>query len=243
MLREIKKKMVILNNRMPFDPDVKSYFAKIEKNAWIYNNLRLEGSALTKEQVVSMTDGNLFMNAPIGEHLMAQNLDSLLQKLYSFASMKQNLDLRFADKIHGVIAGGEHQADYRKRSVIIPEWDYTPALPTDIPDRMNELRMLFKEAASADKLSESCFEYGAKIHNELLEISPYGEGDRLLARALTAYHMILKGYPAIVFDIKEQEYNGMIAKCLKTKDYEPFEEFLKREILDRLNLMIQLTAY
>lgn len=51
MLREIKKKMVILQNRTPFNREVKEYFAGIEEEDWIYNNMKAEGSSLSKGQV------------------------------------------------------------------------------------------------------------------------------------------------------------------------------------------------
>ncbi len=243
MLREIKKKMVILNNRMPFGQDTKSYFAETERNAWVYNNMKLEGSALSKERTVRMLSGELLLDIPAYEHIMAQNLETILRRVYSLASLKSNLDLRLIDELHSLITGEERGTPYRRRSIIISEWDYTPVIAADIPAHMQQLKKTLDKASKAESLSEDCFECCAEIHNKLLEILPYGEKDKILARTTATYYMITKGYPAMVFDIKEQEYNEMAANYMKTKDCAAFKELFKKEILNRLNLMIQLTAY
>ena len=51
MLREIRKKMVILRNRSPFRQDVKDHLEALEHREWIHMFLRLSGSRLTEEEI------------------------------------------------------------------------------------------------------------------------------------------------------------------------------------------------
>ena len=228
MLREIKKKMVILQNRTPFNREVKEYFAGIEEEDWIYNNMKAEGSPLSKGQMESILRGDVLSNVPIGEHLMAERLRVLLKKLWNFS--EENIDY------------GLRLTEYRKRSILVREWDFSPALPADIPGEMENFRHLMGEALRIDAMTEECFEYAARLQLCLLKILPYGEEDRLMARAVTTYYLMCKGYPAAAPYVKEQEYNAMVSACLKSGNCNDLKDPYKQEILAKLSLMMQLTA-
>lgn len=49
MIREIRKKLVVLSNRSPFPRAVQDYIDHMEKLDWVYMNLRLDGSPLSRE--------------------------------------------------------------------------------------------------------------------------------------------------------------------------------------------------
>ncbi len=243
MIREIKKKFIILGNRMPFTPEIKSYFRQIEEKEWLYNNMKLEGTGLTRGQIETMAMGDVYLNVPIGDHVMADKISMLLEKLWFFESMKRSLDLSVVDEIHREISGDKNYKNYRKRNLVIQELGYTPPMPAAIPERMDSLARVFIEALDAEPVSEEVFEYMAAIHNKTAEIFPYGENDRLIARVTATYYMMIKGFPAVMLDMKEQEYNDMIGAYLKTGDLTECKEAFKRVIFNRLDLMIQLTPY
>ena len=52
-----------------------------------------------------------------------------------------------------------------------------------------------------------------------------------------------KGYPAVVPNMKEEEYNSLALTMLKTAEIQGLKELLKKEVLEHFDLMIQLTAY
>ena len=241
MLREIKKKMVILQNRAPFNREVKEYFAGIEEEDWIYNNMKAEGSPLSKGQVESILRGDVLSNVPIGEHLMAERLRVLLKKLWAFSEENIDYGLRLTEGIYCILSGKD-KAEYRKRSILVREWDFSPALPADIPGEMENFRYLMGEALRTGTMTEECFEYAARLQLCLLKILPYGEEDRLMARAVTTYYLMCKGYPAAAPYVKEQEYNAMVSACLKSGNCNDLKDPYKQEILAKLSLMMQLTA-
>ena len=72
---------------------------------------------------------------------------------------------------------------------------------------------------------------------------PYGERDGLLARAMMSYFLMEKGYPAVVPNMKEEEYNSLALTMLKTAELQGLKELVKKEVLEHFDLMIQLTAY
>ena len=96
----IKKKLVMIKNRMPFSADMKRYFADIERREWILRNMRIDGSPLTDGQIEAVAEGDICLNVPVSEHVRAERITSLLAKLWEFAEMKRSLDLNLIDEMH-----------------------------------------------------------------------------------------------------------------------------------------------
>ena len=140
MIRDIRKKMVILSGRMPFSPQVREFAAHIEKKDWIYRNLKLNGSALREEEVEDLINGSYVLGASVGEHLTAERLEKALGKMRDSVSRGTDMDLKLINTFHNIIAGTglDTGKGYRKRSLVITEYDYTPAIPSDIPEEMQK---------------------------------------------------------------------------------------------------------
>lgn len=243
MLRTIKKRIVILGNRVPFAPEKQKYFEDVEKLDWIYENMALEGYNLTKGQIEDVLNGILPQKVTLEEPMMVEALRSLFVEMYYLAEKGIKPCLEMLAYFNHLLTGADKDAPYRKTSLIVSQWDYTAPHPAEIPAMMKELEEMFKESENLEGMTEGCFEMAEKIHNKVIEILPYGERDGLLARTIAAYFLMEKGYPAAVPFMKEQEYNSKIAAMVKTKELQGFGEALKKKILEHLDLMIQLTGY
>ena len=126
---------------------------------------------------------------------------------------------------------------------MIQELDYTPPLPADIPQEMEKLAAELIKAAQVKAVSHDLFRYAAFIHNKIVEIYPYGEDDKLLARCATTYYIMTKDLPAVALSLSEQKYNSMISDHIKRGDLSDMAEAWQSEVLKRLQLMVQLTRY
>ena len=257
-LREIRKKMVILKNHMPFSADRKSSFRKIEGDEWLWRNVRLEGTGLSRGQVEAAASGEIVLGGSVGEHLLLAVVNALPDKLWAWAGMKREPDLNLIAELAGETgaaedvgsrygaadaAVGAEKAGYRRRNLVIHEFNYTPPLPAEIPGRMEEAGKALVEAVRTEAASEECFICAARIHNMIAEISPYGRKDRLLARSVAAYYLIFKGYPLVTFDMSESAYNKMIEIYIRTGRNEDCAAALAKAVLERLRLMARLTGY
>ncbi len=241
MLREIRKKMVILKNHMPFTAELKSYLRQIEQEEWLNSSMELEGSLLAKGQIQAIFAGEVCADVSIDEHIMVRRTGDLVPALWRFFSMKREPELNLVREIAGVIYGGI--PEYRKKTVMISELNYVPPHPAQIPEKMDELAAFFIKADEAEPQTEECFLSAAAIHDMIAEIVPYGERDRLLARTAAAYYLITRGYPLVTFCMREQDYNMMTEKYLKTGNHGECAEELEKAVLKRLKLMTQLTRY
>ena len=243
MLRTIKKRIIMLGNRVPFAPEKQKYFEDVERLQWIYNNLVLEGSSLTKHQIQDVMEGTIPQNVAIEEPIMVEALRSAFDEMYFLAEKGVKPCMEMVGYFNHLITGHDRDIPYRKTSLMVHHWDYVAPHPAELPEKMTELDSLFKEAEGIDAMTEACFEMAEKIHNKVIEVMPYGEKDGLLARVMTSYFLMEKGYPAVAPDMKEQEYNESVIKVLKTRELQGLGEFLKKEVLEHLDLMIQLTAH
>ena len=222
MIREIRKKLVVLSNRSPFPQTVKDYIDHLEKLDWIYMNLKLDGSPLTRDECEKILIGEPVMNGSIMDHVMVQKLDELRSQLYDLSD-------------RGIDVGPE----LIKSTPQIVEYGYTPVLPSEIPSAIKRFAVYSNET---DEF-ENPFEKAAGIHNRYLAIYPYKDGNQITARALMEYYLLLKGLPMAYIGDSEMEYNSMFAEFCRTGESKPLAEHLEKAVLDRLELMIQLTGY
>ena len=237
MIREIRKKLLVLSNRSPFPQTVKDYIDHLEKLDWIYMNLKLDGSPLTRDECEKILIGEPVMNGSIMDHVMVQKLDELRSQLYDLSDRGIDVGPELI-RIIAAEAGGE-SSEFRKSTPQIVEYGYTPVLPSEIPSAIKRFAVYSNET---DEF-ENPFEKAAGIHNRYLAIYPYKDGNQITARALMEYYLLLKGLPMAYIGDSEMEYNSMFAEFCRTGESKPLAEHLEKAVLDRLELMIQLTGY
>lgn len=237
MIREIRKKLVVLLNRRPFPPAVKEYINHMEGLDWVYMNLRLDGSPLSRDEAEKIMGGKPVMSGRIVDHVFVERLDGLRRELYDFSQRDLNIS---ADLIRLIAeqAGADSHV-FRKTTPQLVEYGYTPVLPSEIPSAMRDY---LAYAARTAEL-ENPFEKAAELHNRFIAIYPFKEGNQVTARALMEYYLLRSGFPMAYLDISESEYNGMFAEFCRTKNSRPLTDLLTKAVLDRLELMIQLTGY
>ena len=112
MIREIRKKLVVLSNRSPFPQTVKDYIDHLEKLDWIYMNLKLDGSPLTRDECEKILIGEPVMNGSIMDHVMVQKLDELRSQLYDLSDRGIDVGPELI-RIIAAEAGGE-SSEFRK---------------------------------------------------------------------------------------------------------------------------------
>ena len=237
MIREIRKKLVVLSNRSPFPAAVKEYIDHLEKLDWIYMNLRLDGSPLSREEVEKILGGEMVINGRIMDHVLVERLGELRRELYDL--MQRGLDIS-PELIRNIAAkAGADSREFRKTTPQLVEYDYTPVLPAEIPGTMSEFLAF---AGHRDEF-ENPFEKAASLHNRMLAIYPFKEGNQIAARALMEYYLLREGFPMAYLDMSESEYNGAFCDYCRSGSSKSLADLLTKAVLDRLELMIQLTGY
>lgn len=224
MLREIRKKLVILDNRKPFIEEARVYLEEVEKIDWIYMNLKFTGSNLTKPDVETILQGECILTASVNDHIMIDILDNLRKLIYSCRDMQEDLCLKTLDKIYGVITQGEEQ-----KIPINAEID-------------SELKKLFRWL-SDDMENMDPIKRAAEIHNRLIWIFHFDEYGELVARTAMFYYMVRLGLPICNLNFSYKEYCKITMDYLRIQEDEILYNGLIRFIYNKLEVMLQATNY
>ncbi len=219
MLTEIKRNLIILDNRAPFREETLKYISQLERIEWIHMNMHLDGSPLTKENIEGILSGEVVMNGRIMDHVMIDKLDNMIGELYG------ETKLEFLSK------------EWRRDTQEVMEYGYFPPLPVEIPGLFNELG----EYLAKDDEMEDLIEKAANIHNRFIKMFPFKEENQLVARALMEKFLISRGFPMVYLDVSEETYNKWIEEYLKTGSSEKLATALEQAMLSKTNLFKQLT--
>ncbi len=245
MLRDIRKKMVILRNRSPFPQEVKDYLNDLECREWISMNMRLSGSSLTEVQIDTILRGGVVMEAAVSDHLMLDRLEQLRQFIYRLTDMGAGLSQQIVKDMHAIICGGNVRAEYRRSSPVLRDYGYTTMVPGEVPGAMEELIHFAGQRGNGLETGagENPLEKAALVHNRLMEIYPFKEESEMVARAVLYYILAEAGYPLAAVQINEEEYRQMFSDYLKYRDSRGLAQALGQAVTERLDLMMQLTRY
>ena len=239
MLREIRKKLVILHNRSPFPENVKEHLKELEYREWIYMNMELSASSLSREQIDAILQGQCVLEAAVEDHLMLERLNQLRNYIYQLTDMGSNLSLQVIRGMHTILTGADEWEGFRRTDGIVQEYGTALLHTASIPAALEGVVYF----AGKKEEGENPLEKAALIHNRMLEIYPYEEGNASLARAVMYYILADAGYPLAAVKLGCEEYRQLFLHYLKLRDSSGLAKVLGQAVLERLELMMELTRY
>lgn len=213
MLREIRKKLIILGNRSPFPQEVKDYLNDLEYREWIYMNMRLAGSVLTVGDIDAILRGECIMEATVEDHLMLDRLTELRNYIYRLTDLRADLSPQILRDMQAITAG---KRDNGKGEAIRQIMYFAGELQTE--NGVNPL------------------ERAAGLHNLIRKLEPFEENCDMLARAVMYYVVAQAGYPLTALKLTVEEYR-------QAGDSRQLAQLLGQAVSERLDLMMQLTCY
>ena len=238
MFREVKKKMVVLNGRGPFSPAVLEAFGRLSLEDFVYTNMRLEGRELTRDDVVSILDGNVKKDITIEEHMMIRRFCSLKEEMTGMIEMQTSLNLRSLRRLYAAIAGiPEEEVRYRASNVYLSGISYSMPAFSDVPDQME---ILEDELMRPDQEHNELFN-AAMMHCRILEIFPFEKYNGILARTVLYYCMMQAGYPIFAFNFSKAEYEAAVARYLRDENIDEFYRGLERSLYNKMEQLLELT--
>jgi hypothetical protein len=222
MLREIRKKLIILNNRSPFRQEVKDYLADLEYREWLYMNMSLSGKGLSAEEIDMILGGGCIMDAAVEDYLMLDRLEELRQYIYHLTDLDADLSLQILRDMQAIITGVRCDGD------------------ADAVQRL----LYFADCIASEKSgADNPLEKAAVMHNLTVNLQPFDGECTMLARAVMYYVLAQAGYPLAALELTMQEYRQMNASFLTSKDSSRLVQSLGQAVSKRLDLMMQLTRH
>lgn len=241
MYREIRRKKAILESRTPFEAGIAAEISEMNLEDILYTSFRLSGSALSRENVSDMLKGNVVRNATVHEHVALERYRNLQKEMTNLIEMRSSLNLRTLLLLYSILTENEGAEIYRKDNPVIYEFSYTPPHFLDVKEQMDIL-MKWMSQENEDEFGGNELLKAAHFHNRLIEIYPFSESNREMARIGLYYYMMSKGYPVFTFNFSEIEYNKAIEAYLKKEDIGPLYSGLERSLFNKLDMMVMMTT-
>lgn len=218
MRKEVKRKKKILDNNRPLD---KKTVKNIREKLYLdltYNSNAIEGNTLTlNETKAVLKDGITIGGKSMREHLEVVNHQEAINYLEEIIRNNTKINERVIKQIHYLILktiDTDNAGVYRNRNVTISGTDYRPPEHYLVPQKMTDFINWYKERS--DKLDT--IKRAAKLHNELVKIHPFIDGNGRTARLLLNLELMKNGYPIVIIGKEDRpEYYDSV-EAYSTKD-------------------------
>jgi Fic family protein len=190
---------------------------RIDLLDYAWSDLRLDGSALTREGVASIIHGDLVRTVSIAESSEVRCHEKAMNTFRDLLYMQVDIDRA---SLQQIAESWEDFFDvgFRRRSPVLPHLGFTPPYHGDVPKLLDEL---FRYAHSAYGRGDAARK-AARIHNGLVYLYPFAEHSEMIARAAMQYTLLREGRPVIDIGSSETEYNTMVAAAIRSGDDGPF---------------------
>jgi len=206
VLKKIDALRVKIDAHRPLDAHMLKQVREYFRIGMTYSSNALEGNSLTEtETKIVIEDGITIGGKPVRDHLEALGHSEAYDLLFRLAN-GQDITEANVKELHRLFyyrIDAKQAGKYRKRRVIITGTDFIPPAPERIPEMMKA----FVDRIPDQRATYHPIEFAAIIHEELVTIHPFIDGNGRAARLLMNLALLQAGYPlAIIPPILRRDY-------------------------------------
>ena len=165
---------------------------------YTYESNRIEGNTLTlQETALVVNEGVTISGKSMREHLEAINHTEAINYIKDIAKRDIEINERTIKEIHSLILHGidrENAGRYRTVPVMISGSTYMPPQPYLIEKQMEDFMIRFKQMEE-EKVHPVLV--AAYLHDELVRIHPFIDGNGRTSRLLMNLYLLRNGYVII----------------------------------------------
>lgn len=162
---------------------------------YTYESNRIEGNTLTlQETELVVNEGVTISGKSLREHLEAINHSEAITYIKDFSKKSIEISQRTIKEIHALVLHGinkENAGCYRSVPVMISGSRHIPPQPYLIDKQMEDFMLHFQELQ--EKLTHPVL-VAAYLHDELVRIHPFVDGNGRTARLLMNLYLLRNGY-------------------------------------------------
>ena len=228
-------------------PLPKAALHKIEEALAIeytYESNRIEGNTLTlQETALVIEEGLTIGGKSLREHLEAINHNEAIAFIKDIAQGEEPITERTILQIHALILRGidrQNAGRYRTVPVLISGSRHVPPQPYLIEKQMEDFLLRFREMENE---SIHPVDIAAYLHDELVRIHPFIDGNGRTSRLLMNLYLLRHGYVMVLLK-GDAESKLAYYKALETshvdKNPAPFRQLVEEAELAALQRYIQL---
>lgn len=226
-LEQIDKLNKEIQSFRPISKDLLKQIKEYFRIGLTYSSNALEGNTLTEtETKVVLEDGLTIAGKPLKDHYEASGHSEAFDFIYELAKNKSitEKDILSIHKLFYYRQDKKNAGKYRKMPVIITGTDYAPPAPGKVPTLM---KSFVKQIPSMRKKFHAVV-FAAKLHEELVNIHPFVDGNGRTARLLMNLALVQAGYAITVIPpIVRSDYIASIKRSQTgKKDDTDFVNFI-----------------
>ena len=248
ILHEIRTQIDELKARLASArPLPKAALHKIEEALAIeytYESNRIEGNTLTlQETALVIEEGLTIGGKSLREHLEAINHNEAIAFIKDIAQGEEPITERTILQIHALILRGidrQNAGRYRTVPVLISGSRHVPPQPYLIEKQMEDFLLRFREMENE---GIHPVDIAAYLHDELVRIHPFIDGNGRTSRLLMNLYLLRHGYVMVLLK-GDAESKLAYYKALETshvdKNPAPFRQLVEEAELAALQRYIQL---
>ncbi len=165
---------------------------------YTYESNRIEGNTLTlQETELVVNAGGTIAGKSMREHLEAINHAEAIDYIRDFAKSDTEISERTIKEIHALVLHGinrENAGRYRSVPVMISGSTYIPPQPYLLEKQMKDFMLKFRELEAEGTHPVLVAAY---LHDELVRIHPFIDGNGRTSRLLMNLYLLRKGYTLV----------------------------------------------
>lgn len=215
------------------------------KVEYTYDSNRIEGNTLSlKETALVIEKGMTIPGKSVQEHFETVNHAEAVDLLYEFVQNKSKLNDYLLRQIHALVLRGidKHNAGkYRNVNVRISGSKYEPPQPFMLNKLMEDYFLFYQE----QKGKMHPLVLAAEMHERLVTIHPFVDGNGRTARLVMNLVLMQAGYP--ITNISSEQENRLtyyesleLAQTENNKN--PFIEFIGQHLVRALEEFLKMAA-
>ncbi len=212
---------------------------------YTYESNKIEGNTLTLQETALVIEKGLTVGGKtLNEHLEAINHTYAIDFIKEIAQKKEPITERLIIEIHTLILksiDNKNAGKYRNVPVMISGAKHVPPQPYEVPILMNELLQWYE--TNKDKLHPIIL--AAEMHERLVTIHPFIDGNGRTSRLLMNLILLQNGYPIAILkgdaDSKLKYYNTLeIAQTESNKN--PFIILIIENLKETIKRIIKIVT-
>jgi len=208
---------------------IKAYF----KISFTYTSNAIEGNSLSlNETKIIIEDGITIGGKPIKEHLEVIGNSNAYDLLFDIANQNISISEKTILSLHKILYSNidEKQAGkYRDCNVLITGSEYELPKYNVVPKLMEE----FSQSIKTNKEKMHSIEFAAWLHERLVSIHPFIDGNGRTARLLMNLALLNAGYNiTTISPVVRNDYITGLQDAQLKKNIVPFTNFISEMVLE-----------
>lgn len=223
ILQEVDALKAELSTLRPLPPEALKKIEDALEMEYTYESNRIEGNTLTlQETALVVNEGITISGKSMREHLEAINHAQAVDFIKDIARQEIEVSERTIKEIHAIVLHGinrENAGRYRTVPVMITGSTHMPPQPYLIEKQMEDFILRFQQMET-DGIHPVII--AAYLHDELVRIHPFVDGNGRTCRLLMNLYLLQHGYTIVTLkgdNEKKLQYYKALEKS--HTEYEP----------------------